>query len=112
MDKMIECKILVKFPLEPNEYGVCYTKESLKDIGSHLENLPIVSYDDGNENVIGVLSDSYVLNENENEIECVFDAKLFNIKGNPQISVYQVAKNEDGTKTIKSFSLSAISISK
>ena len=76
MKEIINCNIPISFPTKPNANYICFTPESLKNIGAFLENAPVVK--DENENTVGILSGNHKLIENENEIIMLADAKLWN----------------------------------
>lgn len=110
MKEMIDCHIPIKFPIKPNINGICFAKESLKDIKENLRDAPIFQ----NENVIGKLSDSFDAIENNDEIILIVDSKLFR-ESYSEISFFResyskisILEREDNT--IKKFRFMGINL--
>jgi hypothetical protein len=104
MKEMIACRIPIKFPLKPNENGMCFTRESLQDIYKYFENAPIIK----NENAIGILTGDYETIENDECITLFVDGRLF-AECNPEIYIDDIINDENG-KVVNKFRLNSIDI--
>lgn len=103
MKEVINCAIPIRFPLKTNLNGICFTKESLKNIKENLKNAPIIE----NEKAVGVLIDTIYTIEKENEVIIYADADLF-LEVNPKIIETIVSRSD--IKIIEGFRSFAISV--
>jgi hypothetical protein len=102
--EMINCKIPIKFPLEANDNGIRFSKESFKNISKGLKNAPIIK----DSVAIGVLTDKFYITQTEKEIVINVDGWLW-VECLPEIDILKVEKI-DGVNVITDFNFLSVNI--